>query len=119
MVFDMEEDGKLSRKELELIYDVLFKRIMELMDNPEIDQDPFGEMLSRLSVLSGVFSFKGMITLIPELVAYAIRYGMMVEKAYEEEHLHLVEDAQGSDPKHEKAKMAKIQDDIDKLNIYL
>ena len=40
MVFDMEEDDKLSRKELELIYDVLFKRIMELMNEPEIDVDP-------------------------------------------------------------------------------
>ena len=116
----MEEDEKLSRKELELIYDVLFKRIMELMKEPEIDVDPFKEMLSRLSVLSGIFSFKGMITLIPELIAYAIRYGMMVEKTYEEEHLHLVEDAQGSDPTHEQEmRVLKMQDDIDKLSIYL
>ncbi|KKK63810.1 hypothetical protein LCGC14_2990510, partial [marine sediment metagenome] len=45
------------------------------------DLNPFKEMLNRLSVLSGIFSFKGMISLIPELIAYSIRYGMMVERA--------------------------------------
>ncbi|MFX1313436.1 MAG: hypothetical protein ACFFHD_12595, partial [Promethearchaeota archaeon] len=67
-----------------------------------------------------IFSFKGMISVIPELVAYAIRYGMMVEKAYEEEHPNLEEDIQGLDDLEEqKRRVSQIKKDIDKLNIYL
>ncbi len=116
----MEEEDKLSRDELELFYEILFKRIMEIMKKPEIELDPFGEMINRLSVLSGIFSFKGMISLIPELIAYAIKYGMMVEKAYEEEQLNLEEDEQGvENEKDQERRISRIKKDIDKLNMYL
>ncbi|MFW9877497.1 MAG: hypothetical protein ACFFG0_30795 [Candidatus Thorarchaeota archaeon] len=116
----MEEEDNLSREELELFYEVLFKRIMEIMKKPEIETDPFGEMINRLSVLSGIFSFKGMISLIPELIAYAIRYGMMVEKAYEEEQLDIEEDEQGLGLEEEQERrISKIKNDIDKLSMYL
>ncbi|MFX1375889.1 MAG: hypothetical protein ACFFA0_08775 [Promethearchaeota archaeon] len=116
----MEEENNLSREELEIFYEVLFKRIMEIMKKPEVELDPFGEMINRLSVLSGIFSFKGMISLIPELIAYAIRYGMMVEKAYEEEMLNLEEDSQGLDLEEEQERrISRIRDDIDKLSMYL
>ena len=119
-MFVMEEEEELSKEDMELIFEVLFKKIMEIMKKPEVDLDPFKEMLKRLSVLSGIFSFKGMISLIPELVAYAIRYGMMAEKAYEEEQLNLEEDTQGLDPKKEQQKrINQIQKDIDKLSMYL
>ncbi len=116
----MEEEDKLSRDELELFYEVLFKRIMEIMKTTEVDLDPFGEMINRLSVLSGIFSFRGMVTLIPELVAYAIRYGMMVEKAYEAEQLKLDEDIQGLDVEEGRMqRVTRIKKDIDKLSLYL
>ena len=93
---------------------------MEIMQKTESELNPFGEMINRLSVLSGIFSFKGMISLIPELTAYAIKYGMMVEKAYEEELLTLDEDAQGTGIEEEqKRRISRIKDDIDKLSIYL
>ena len=115
-----EEEDKLSLEEKEIFYEVLFKRIMEIMKKPEIEQDPFGEMINRLSVLSGIFSFRAMTTLIPELIAAAIRYGMTIEQAYEEEQLDLEEDIQGfEDEAGKKKRMSKIQDDVDKLNIYL
>jgi hypothetical protein len=61
-----------------------------------------------------------MISLIPELVAYAIKYGMMVEKAYEEDQLHLDEDTQGlGSAEEQERRISKIKDDIDKLTIYL
>lgn len=53
---------------------------MEIIKKPELNLDPFGEMFNKLSVLSGIFSFNGMISLISELIANAIRYGMMVER---------------------------------------
>ena len=116
----MEEEDKLSKDELELFYEVLFKRIMEIMKTTEVDLDPFGEMINRLSVLSGIFSFRGMVTLIPELVAYAIRYGMMVEKAYEAEQLKLDEDIQGLDVEEGRMqRVSRIKKDIDKLSLYL
>ncbi|MFX1380141.1 MAG: hypothetical protein ACFFA4_13725 [Promethearchaeota archaeon] len=115
-----EEEENLSKEERELFYEVLFKRIMEIMKNPKMDLDPFGEMINRLSVLAGIFSFRAMVSLIPELVAYAMRYGMEVEKVYEEEQLNLDEDIQGFDEEQGKTKrMSRIQEDIDKLNIYL
>ena len=115
-----EEEDKLSLEEKEVFYEVLFKRIMDIMKKPEIEQDPFGEMINRLSVLSGIFSFRAMTSLIPELVAAAIRYGMMIEQAYEEEQLDLEEDIQGFEEEGGKTKrISKIQDDVDKLNIYL
>ncbi|MHA2010450.1 MAG: hypothetical protein ACXABO_21765 [Promethearchaeota archaeon] len=115
-----EEEDSLSRGELELLYEVLFKRITELMQKPEIDMDPFKEMISRLSVLSGIFSFKGMVSLIPELIAYAIRYGMMVEKAYEEEQLNINEDEQGLTLQEEQERrISRIKDDMDKVSLYL
>ena len=93
---------------------------MEIMQTPESELDPFGEMINRLSVLSGIFSFKGMISLIPELIAYAIKYGMMVEKAYEEELLTLEDDAQGMGLEEEQERrISRIRDDIDKLSMYL
>ncbi|MFW9972637.1 MAG: hypothetical protein ACFFDF_20800 [Candidatus Odinarchaeota archaeon] len=115
-----EEEENLSKEEKELFYDVLFKRIMEVMKNPKMDLDPFGEMINRLSILAGIFSFRAMVSLLPELVSFAIRYGMEVEKAYEEEQLNLDEDIQGFDEEEGKKKrISKIQEDIDKLNIYL
>ncbi|MFX0031959.1 MAG: hypothetical protein ACFE8E_05785 [Candidatus Hodarchaeota archaeon] len=115
-----EEEFKLNKAELEVFYEILFRKIMELMKKPEIDVDPFREMVSILSTLSGIFTFKSMISLIPELVAYAIRYGMLVQRAYMDEKLHLDEDLQGIDSQEEQLKrISKIRDDIDKLNIYL
>ncbi|MFX1488665.1 MAG: hypothetical protein ACFFBI_05920 [Promethearchaeota archaeon] len=115
----MEEEEKFSRDELELLYDVLFKRIMEIMKKPETDVDPFRELINRLSVLSGIFSFKAMISLIPELVAYSIRYGMLVEKAYEQER-PTSEDEQGLDlVEEQEMRISKIKDDVDKLSLYL
>jgi len=115
-----EEEDNLSREDLELMYEVLFKKIMELMKKPDMDIDPFKEMIGRLSVLSGIFSFKGMISLIPELIAYAIRYGMMVEKAYEQEQLPLEEDEQGLTIQEEQERrISKIKEDMDKISLYL
>ncbi|MFX1411937.1 MAG: hypothetical protein ACFFA6_16440 [Promethearchaeota archaeon] len=116
----MEEEDTLNKEELELFYEVLFKKIMEIMKKTEINMDPFGELINRLSILSGIFTFKSMISLIPELVAYAIRYGMMVEKAYEEEQLDLEEDIQGLDAEEEQERrISRIRKDIDKLSLYL
>ncbi|MFX1327185.1 MAG: hypothetical protein ACFE91_03450 [Promethearchaeota archaeon] len=115
-----EEEHKLSIEEKELFYEVLFRRIMEIMKKPEIEHDPFGEMINRLSVLSGIFSFRAMISLIPELIAAAVKYGMMIEQAYEEEQLNLEEDVQGFDKEGGiRKRISKIQEDVDKLNIYL
>ncbi len=115
-----EEEEELSKEDMELIFEVLFKKIIDIMKRPQVDLNPFKEMLNRLSVLSGIFSFKGMISLIPELIAYSIRYGMMVEKAYEEEQLNLEEDTQGLDSGQEqKKRITRIQNDIDKLSMYL
>lgn len=117
----MEEDEEsLSKEELEVFYEVLFKRIMAIMKVPEIELDPFGAMIKRLSILSGIFSFRAMISLIPELVAAAVRYGMMIEQAYEEEQLDLEEDIQGFEEEEGKIKrISRIKEDVDKLNIYL
>ncbi|MFW9772873.1 MAG: hypothetical protein ACFFFB_24785 [Candidatus Heimdallarchaeota archaeon] len=115
-----EEEFKLNREELELFYEILFRKIMELMKKPKIEIDPFGEMINILSTLSGIFTFKSMISLIPELVAYAIRYGMMVEQAYEDERTSSEEDLQGVDKEEEQLRrISKLRDDIDKLSIYL
>ena len=120
VIMMVEEEDKFSREELELLYEVLFKRIMEILKKSEADLVPFGEMINRLSVLSGIFSFKGMISLIPELIAYSIRYGMMVEKAYEEEHPTIEEDEQGLGLEEEQERrISRIRDDIDKLSLYL
>jgi hypothetical protein len=120
MVIEMEEEETLNKEELELFYEVLFKKILTIMKKSKTDIDPFGEMLGRLTILSGIFTFKSMISLIPELVAYAIRYGMMVEKAYEEEQLNLEEDTQGMGPEEEQERrISRIQKDIDKLSLYL
>ncbi|MFW9823010.1 MAG: hypothetical protein ACFFE4_08755 [Candidatus Thorarchaeota archaeon] len=116
----MAEEENFSKEELEVFYEVLFKRIMDLIKNPEIDADPFGTMINKLSVLSGIFSFKGMISLIPELIASAIRYGMMVEKAYEEEQFNLEEDTQGfSFSEDQEARISKMKEDLDKVSLYL
>ena len=115
-----EEEENLSKEEQELFYEVLFKRIMDIMRNPKMNLEPFSEMINRLSVLAGIFSFRAMVSLIPELVAFAMRYGMEVEKAYEEEQLNLEEDIQGFDEEGGKKKrISRIQEDIDKLNMYL
>ncbi|MFW9828586.1 MAG: hypothetical protein ACFFEY_13425 [Candidatus Thorarchaeota archaeon] len=119
-MMEKEDEEILNKEELELFYEVLFKRILDIMKDPEIEQDPFGEMIKRLSVLSGIFSFRAMTSLIPELVAAAIRYGMSIEQAYEEEQLDLDEDIQGFEEEGGKKKrISKIQEDVDKLNIYL
>jgi hypothetical protein len=115
-----EEEFKLNKEELELFYEILFRKIMDLMKKPEIEINPFEEMINILSTLSGIFTFKSMISLIPELVAYAIRYGMLVQRAYMDEKMHLDEDLQGVDDEKEQLKrISKIRDDIDKLNMYL
>ena len=114
-----EEEENLSKEEKELFYEVLFKRLLDIMRKPEMDLNPIGEMINRLSVLAGIFSFRAMVSLIPELVAFAIRYGMELEKAYEEEQLTLEEDIQGFDQEGQEKRISRIQKDIDKLNIYL
>ena len=114
-----EEEENLSKEEKELFYEVLFKRILEIMRKPEMDLNPFGEMINRLSVLAGIFSFRAMVSLIPELIAFAIRYGMEIEKAYEEDQLNIEEDIQGFDEEGQKKRVSRIQKDVDKLNIYL
>ena len=116
-----EDDGfALNEEELDIFYEVLFKRIMDIMENPNINVNPFEDMIKILSRLSEIFSFKSMITVIPELVAYAMKYGMMVEKSYDEDLTHLKEDQQGYGEKEEKErKRLLIQKDLDKLNMYL
>ncbi len=116
-----EDDGfALNEEELDIFYEVLFKRIMDIMDNPDININPFEDMIKILSRLSEIFSFKSMITVIPELVAYAMKYGMMVEKSYDEDLTHLKEDQQGYGEAEEKErKRLVIQKDLDKLNMYL
>ena len=114
-----EEEENLSKEEKELFYEVLFKRLLDIMRKPEMELNPFKEMINRLSVLAGIFSFRAMVSLIPELVAFAIRYGMELEKAYEEEQLTLEEDIQGFDQEGQEKRISRIQKDIDKLNIYL
>jgi len=119
---EQEEDNgfALNEEELNIFYEVLFKRIMDIMDNPNINVNPFEDMIKILSRLSEIFSFKSMITVIPELVAYAMKYGMMVEKSYDEDLTHLKEDQQGYGEAEEKErKRLVIQKDLDKLNMYL
>jgi hypothetical protein len=120
-----EEEGQdngyaLDKAELELFHEVLFKRIMDVMDKPEVDTNPFEEMIKILSRLSEIFSFKSMISIIPELVAYAVRYGMMVEEAYDKNPTRLKEDEQGYNAeKEEKKRRSLIKKDLDKLSLYL
>ena len=116
-----EDDGfALDPEQLNMFYEVLFKRIMDIMDNPNINVNPFEDMIKILSRLSEIFSFKSMITVIPELIAYAIKYGMMVEAAYDEEVASLEEDAQGFGPEEEKEKKRSVmKKDLDKLTMYL
>jgi len=119
---DEEDEFKLNSKELEVFYEVLFKRIMDIIKKPEVNIDPFGRMITILSQLSGIFSFKSMISLIPELVANAMKYGMMVEKAYEaDEEEILDDDAQGMGTVEidQQKRQAIMQKDLDKLNMYL
>ncbi|MHA1460752.1 MAG: hypothetical protein ACTSO8_04655 [Promethearchaeota archaeon] len=117
-----EEDNgfALDERELNVFYEVLFTRIMDIMEDPNININPFEDMIKILSRLSEIFSFKSMITVIPELVAYAIKYGMNVEKAYDEDLTNLKEDKQGYGEAEEKErKRSVIQKDLDKLNMYL
>ncbi|MBY9018343.1 MAG: hypothetical protein KGD66_05875 [Candidatus Lokiarchaeota archaeon] len=117
-----ENEFILNAKELEVFYEVLFKRIMDIVKKPEVDSDPFGRMITILSQLSGIFSFKSMISLIPELVANAMKYGMMVEKAYEVEEVEISDnDAQGmrAEEIDQEKRQAVMQKDLDKLNLYL
>ncbi len=120
-----EEEGQdngyaLDKAELELFHEVLFKRIMDVMDKPEVDTNPFEEMIKILSRLSEIFSFKSMISIIPELVAYAVRYGMLVEQAYDKDPNRLKEDEQGYNAKkEEKKRRSVIKKDLDKLSLYL
>jgi len=116
-----EENGyALDERELNVFYEVLFTRIMDIMDNPNINVNPFEDMIKILSRLSEIFSFKSMITVIPELVAYAMKYGMMIEKAYDEDLSQFKEDQQGYGVEEEKErKRSVIQKDLDKLNMYL
>jgi len=110
----------LDERELNVFYEVLFTRIMDIMDNPNIHINPFEDMIKILSRLSEIFSFKSMITVIPELVAYAMKYGMMVEKAYDEDLSQFKEDQQGYGEDEEKErKRSVIQKDLDKLTMYL
>lgn len=90
------------------------------MKKPNIYIDPFREMIKLLSTLSGIFSFKIMISLIPELVSYAIRYGLMMQEAYMDEQIDLDIDKQGLDEEERQEKrISKLKEDIDKLSIYL
>lgn len=115
-----ENDYALDKAELELFHEVLFKRIMDIMDKPEVDSNPFEEMIKILSRLSEIFSFKSMISIIPELVAYAVRYGMLVEQAYDKDPTRLKEDEQGyNTEKEEKKRRSLIKKDLDKLSMYL
>ena len=117
-----EEDNgfALDEKELNIFYEVLFTRIMDIMENPNINVNPFEDMIKILSRLSEIFSFKSMITVIPELVAYAMKYGMMVENAYDEDLSQFKEDQQGYGEAEEKErKRSVIQKDLDKLTMYL
>lgn len=118
---EKEESGyALDKAELELFHEVLFKRIMDVMDKPEVDSNPFEEMIKILSRLSEIFSFKSMISIIPELVAYAMRYGMLVEQAYDKNPTRLKEDEQGYNAeKEEKKRRSVIKKDLDKLSLYL
>ena len=117
---DEDDEFTLNSEELEIFYEVLFRRIMDIMKRHDVD--PFEQVIAILSKLSGIFSFKSMISLIPELVGNAMRYGMMVEKAYEEEEVILSEeDEQGLDKEEieQEKRMSLIKKDIDKLNMYL
>ena len=117
-----EEDSgyALDKAELELFHEVLFKRIMDVMDKPEVDTNPFEEMIKILSRLSEIFSFKSMISIIPELVAYAVRYGMLVEQAYDKNPTRLKEDEQGYNAEKEVKKRRRLlKKDLDKLSLYL
>jgi len=117
---EQENGYALDKAELELFHEVLFKRIMDVMDKPEVDSNPFEEMIKILSRLSEIFSFKSMISIIPELVAYAVRYGMLVEQAYDKNPTRLKEDEQGYDAeKEEKKRRSLIKKDLDKLSLYL
>ena len=119
---EVENEFVLNEKELEVFYEVLFKRIMDIVKKPEVEIDPFGRMIMILSQLSGIFSFKSMISLIPELVANAMKYGMSVEKAYEAEEIEMSEsDTQGMGTEEidQEKKQAIMQKDLDKLNLYL
>ena len=112
---------ELNKDELEVFYEILFKRILEIMKKPQSDIDPFSEMIKNLSVLSTIFSFKSMISTIPELVAYAIRYGMLVQRAYQEEQVDIEQDKQEREEseQEQKEKISKIQNDMDKVSLYL
>jgi hypothetical protein len=115
-----EEEQTLDPKELDIFYEVLFKRIMDIIKRPDVDLDPFGGMIRILVRLSEIFSFRSMISLIPELVAFAMKYGMLVEKAYEEETLDLETDIQGLDSEEGQEKRVSVmRKDLDKLNLYL
>ena len=116
-----EDDGfALDPEQLDIFYEVLFKRIMDVMDNPNVNVNPFEDMVKILSQLSEIFSFKSMITIIPELIGYAIKYGMMVEKSYDEIGASSDEDEQGFGPEIEKAKKRSvIKKDVDKLRMFL
>ena len=119
---EVENEFVLNEKELEVFYEVLFKRIMDIVKKPEVEIDPFGRVIMILSQLSGIFSFKSMISLIPELVANAMKYGMSVEKAYEAEEIEMSEsDTQGMGTEEidQEKKQAIMQKDLDKLNLYL
>ena len=117
---EQDNDYALDKAELELFHEVLFKRIMDVMDKPEVDSNPFEEMIKILSRLSEIFSFKSMISIIPELVAYAMRYGMLVEQAYDKDPTRLKEDEQGFNAeKEEKKRRSVIKKDLDKLSLYL
>ena len=120
MAQEEDDEFTLNSEELEIFYEVLFRRILEIMKRPDVD--PFEQVIAILSKLSGIFSFKSMISLIPELIGNAMRYGMMVEKAYEKEEIILSEeDKQGLDEAEieQEKRMSLIKKDIDKLNMYL
>lgn len=122
MAEEEEQDNgyALDKAELELFHEVLFKRMIDVMEKPEVDSNPFEEMIKILSRLSEIFSFKSMISIIPELVAYAVRYGMLVEQAYDKDPTRMKEDEQGYNAeKEEKKRRSVIKKDLDKLNLYL
>ncbi|MHA1487890.1 MAG: hypothetical protein ACTSSC_12065 [Promethearchaeota archaeon] len=54
MAEEEEEDNgfALDPEQLNVFYEVLFKRIMDIMDNPNINVNPFEDMVKILSRLS-------------------------------------------------------------------
>jgi len=114
---------KLSKEELEIFNEILLKKVGVVLKDPKVDDDPYKELLTKLGYLGISMSFKQMISIIPELIAYSIRYGMHVERCYWEDKVEDLE-ADKQDPekepfKDEKSALEKIKEDLDKSMYYV